>query len=75
MRAIEGEQIDGDQVFEVYSAKIDDQFVQRIVNTTGLRSKWEKMVFALYYGQSKIVIDCDPMTTATRAMTESFRNN
>ncbi|MBA7854167.1 hypothetical protein HV318_03785 [Enterobacter sp. RHBSTW-00901] len=60
MRAIEGEQIDGDQVFEVYSAKIDDQFVQRIVNTTGLRSKWEKMVFALYYGQSKIVIDCDP---------------
>lgn len=60
MRAIEGEEIDGDQVFEVYSAKIDDEFVQRIVNTTRLRSKWEKMVFALYYGLSKVCVDCDP---------------
>lgn len=60
MRAIEGEEIDGNQVFEVYGAKIEDKFVQRILSVSRHLSKWEKMVFALYYGQSKIVIDCDP---------------
>lgn len=60
MRAIPGEEINGNQVYEVYSAKIDDQFVQRMVNTNLMNRDWEKMVFALYYGQSKICIDCDP---------------
>lgn len=60
MRAIEGANIEGNQVYEVYSAKIDDKFVQRIISTGQLYSKWEKMVFALYYGQSKICINCDP---------------
>lgn len=60
MRAIDGEEIDGNQVYEVYSAKIDDKFVQHIVTTGTLYTKWEKMIFALYYGQSKICIDCDP---------------
>lgn len=60
MRALEDEQIDGDQVFEVYSAKIDDTFVQHFISTDLVNTKWEKMMFALYYGQSKICIDCDP---------------
>lgn len=60
MRAIDGELLDGDQVYEVYSATIDDTLIQRIVTTNSIRSKWEKMIFALFYGQSKICIDCDP---------------
>lgn len=60
MRAIEGEMIDGDQVYQVYSAQIEDKLIQHIVSTDLINTKWEKMIFALYYGQSKIVIDCDP---------------
>lgn len=60
MRVLKDEAIGDDEVCEVYSAKINDKFVQRIISTTGVRSKWEKMVFALYYGQSKICLDCDP---------------
>ncbi|EJF8031387.1 hypothetical protein M9M37_001850 [Escherichia coli] len=60
MRDLEGETIDGHQVYEVYSAKIDERHVQHIVSTNLIKSRWKKMVFALYYGQSKICIDCDP---------------
>ncbi|WP_260523989.1 hypothetical protein [Serratia sp. PL7] len=60
MRAIDGELLDGDQIYEVYSATIDDTLIQRIVTTNSIRSKWEKMIFALFYGQSRICIDCDP---------------
>lgn len=60
MRAIDGETIDGDQVYEVYSAQIEDRLIQHIVSTDLINTKWEKMMFALYYGQSKICIDCDP---------------
>lgn len=60
MRALDGELLDGDQVYEVYSATIDDALIQRIVITDCIRSKWEKMMFALFYGQSKVCIDCDP---------------
>lgn len=60
MRAIEGEMIDGDQVYEVYSAQIEDKLIQHFVSTDLINTKWEKMMFALYYGQSKICIDCDP---------------
>jgi hypothetical protein len=60
MRAIDGELLDGHQVYEVYSATIDEKLIQCIVTTNCIRSKWEKMMFALFYGQSKICIDCDP---------------
>jgi len=59
MSPVEGEQIDGSQVYEVYAAKIEDKFVQHILTTRPIRDDWEKMVFAMYYGQSKICIDCD----------------
>lgn len=57
---VEGEQIDGQQVYTVYAAQIEGQYVQHIISTRLIRNDWEKMVFALYYGQSKICIDCDP---------------
>ena len=60
LRSIEDEMFEGEQVYEVWSAKIDDKYIQQIVSISSHLSKWEKMVFALYYGQSKIVIDCDP---------------
>lgn len=60
LRSIDGEMFEGEQVYEVWSAKIDDEYVQKIVSISSHLSGWEKMVFALFYGQSKIIIDCDP---------------
>lgn len=60
LRSIKDEMFEGEQVYEVWSAKIDDKYIQQIVAISAHLSKWEKMVFALYYGQSKIIIDCDP---------------
>lgn len=57
---IEGEEVDGNPVYRVYSGKLEGKFVQDIVSTDLISSKWKKMMFALYYGQSKICIDCDP---------------
>lgn len=56
----EGKEIDGNQVYTVYAAQIEGEHVQHIISTRLIRNDWEKMVFALYYGQSKICIDCDP---------------
>ncbi|EES3797473.1 hypothetical protein FRO67_004616 [Escherichia coli] len=39
MRALEGETIDGHQVYEVYSAKIDERHVQHIVSTNLIKSR------------------------------------
>lgn len=57
---VEGEEVDGNPVFRVYSGKLEDKFIQDIISTDLISSKWKKMMFALYYGQSKICIDCDP---------------
>jgi hypothetical protein len=46
-----------DQVCEVYSAKLDEK---KIGVAMTLRTKWEKIVAALYFGNAKLVVDCDP---------------
>lgn len=46
----------GQEVGTVYSAKIDGE---KISQTLRFRSPFEKMVAALYFGASKIVVDCD----------------
>lgn len=46
----------GQEVGTVYSAKIDGE---KISQTLRFRSPFEKMVAALYFGSSKIVVDCD----------------
>lgn len=46
-----------DQVCDVYSAQLDDK---KIGVAMSLRTKWQKMVAALYFGNAKLVIDCDP---------------
>ncbi|MNW18806.1 hypothetical protein D3C71_2185150 [compost metagenome] len=40
----------------MYSAKIDGE---KISQTLRFRSPFEKMVAALYFGKSKIIVDCD----------------
>ncbi|MCY1182428.1 hypothetical protein D9M73_229870 [compost metagenome] len=44
------------RVGEVYHARIDDEKVCLSMN---VRSKWERMLAALYYGNAKILVDCD----------------
>jgi hypothetical protein len=46
----------GHEVGSVYAAKIDNE---KISQTLKFRSAFEKMVAALYFGSSKIVVDCD----------------
>ncbi|MFJ4133867.1 hypothetical protein [Pseudomonas cyclaminis] len=46
----------GREVGTVYSAKIDGE---KISQTLRFRSPFEKMVAALYFGSSKIIVDCD----------------
>jgi hypothetical protein len=41
---------------EVYSAQLDDAPVGR---NFSIKSKWERMLAALYFGSAKVVIDCD----------------
>ncbi|MFJ5346649.1 hypothetical protein [Pectobacterium parvum] len=57
---VDGEVFEGEQVYRIYAAAIDDKLVQDHLSTDLIRRDWEKMMFALYYGQSKIIIDCDP---------------
>ncbi|MNN48994.1 hypothetical protein D3C81_1634970 [compost metagenome] len=40
----------------MYAAKIDNE---KISQTLKFRSEFEKMVAALYFGSSKILVDCD----------------
>lgn len=46
-----------DQLGEVLSAKLDDK---RIAVNMRVRSKWERMLASLYFGNAILVIDCDP---------------
>jgi hypothetical protein len=46
----------GREVGSVYAAKIDNE---KISQTLKFRSGFEKMVAALYFGSSKIVVDCE----------------
>lgn len=60
---IKGERETGDhfrkkeQFGEVMSAKLDDNKVS--INMR-IRSKWERMLASLYFGNAILVIDCDP---------------
>lgn len=44
------------QVGEVYSAQLDDKKVSLNLN---FRSKWERMLASLYFGNAKVLVDCD----------------
>jgi hypothetical protein len=46
----------GREVGSVYAAKIDNE---KISQTLKFRSEFEKMVAALYFGSSNILVDCD----------------
>lgn len=46
----------GRQVGTVYAARIDNE---KIGQTLRFRSKFEKLLAALYFGASKILVDCD----------------
>jgi len=46
----------GREVGSVYAAKIDNE---KMSQTLRFRSPFEKMVAALYFGKSKIIVDCD----------------
>ncbi len=46
----------GREVGSVYAAKIENE---KIRQTLRFRSTFEKMVAALYFGNSKIIVDCD----------------
>ena len=46
----------GRQVGTVYAARIDSE---KISQTLRFRSKFEKLLAALYFGASKILVDCD----------------
>ncbi|MEI7375633.1 hypothetical protein [Dickeya chrysanthemi] len=56
---VDGETSESEQVYRIYSAAIDDKLAQDYISTDLIRRDWEKMMFALYYGQSKLIIDCD----------------
>ncbi|WP_058603399.1 hypothetical protein [Pseudomonas parafulva] len=45
------------QVAEVLSAKLGDK---RIAVNMRIRSKWERMLASLYFGNAVLLIDCDP---------------
>ncbi|MDM2816921.1 hypothetical protein [Citrobacter sp. Cpo102] len=59
-RIVDCEQVDGHPVYEIYSAKLDDTEIRKITSLGLVRSNWERALVALYYGQSKLVLDCDP---------------
>jgi hypothetical protein len=46
-----------EQVCDVYSARLDEK---KIGVAMSLRTKWERIVAALYFGNAKLVVDCDP---------------
>lgn len=60
---IKGERDTGDrwraneQFGEVYSASLDDK---RIAINMRVRTKWERMLASLYFGNATLVIDCEP---------------
>lgn len=56
---VKGEEFEGEQVYRVYAASLNDKLIQDYLSTDLIRDDWQKMMFALYYGQSKIIIDCD----------------
>ncbi|MGQ7814615.1 hypothetical protein ACUTAH_02880 [Metapseudomonas furukawaii] len=45
------------RVGEVYHARLDEKKVCLSLN---IRSKWERMLAELYYGNAKLLVDCDP---------------
>lgn len=44
------------QVGEVYHAQLDDKKVSLSLN---IREKWERMLASLYFGNAKVLVDCD----------------
>ena len=46
----------GHNIGEVYSAQLDGEPVGR---SFSIKSKWERMLAALYFGSAKVVIDCE----------------
>lgn len=46
-----------EKVCDVYSAKLDEK---KIGISMSIHTKWEKIVAALYFGNAKLVVDCDP---------------
>lgn len=44
-------------VYEVYAAKIDGTRIGELLQPTN--TKYQNLIIALYYGQSKLVFDCD----------------
>jgi len=46
----------GRQVGRVYAARLDGE---NIGKSFTIRSKWQKMIAALYFGKAKIVVDCE----------------
>lgn len=59
---VEGERETGDrwrpkvEFGEVYSAKIDDK---KIAVTMNLRTKWQRILASLYFGNAVLLIDCE----------------
>ncbi|OCG08896.1 hypothetical protein A9G13_02205 [Gilliamella sp. wkB178] len=45
------------EVYKVYSAKIDGDCIGKLLQPTN--TKYQNLIIALYYGQSKLVFDCD----------------
>ncbi|MCO6556036.1 hypothetical protein [Gilliamella sp. BG6] len=52
-----GEYDDECYAYEVYSAKIDGECIGKLIQPTN--TKYQNLIIALYYGQSKLVFDCD----------------
>jgi hypothetical protein len=52
-----GEYDDECEVYEIYSARIDGQCIGKLLKPTNTR--YQHLIIALYYGQSKLVFDCD----------------
>ncbi|SDG86858.1 hypothetical protein SAMN05216588_101245 [Pseudomonas flavescens] len=48
---------ESDQICDVYSAKLDDK---KIGVAMRINTKWERIIAALYFGNAKLVVDCDP---------------
>ena len=61
--AIKGERTEGEKPWDrptkigrVYSAKLDDK---KVATNMQIRSKWERMLASLYFGNATMLIDCD----------------
>lgn len=54
---IKGTNEQGHRFGDVYTAKIDDEPLGRRFR---LHSEWERLIGALYFGGSQLVIDCEP---------------